>query len=607
MARRGRALWVVAALSLAQCGKAIPRTPCDSDLECHRGAIQGRCVRAPSRTSWCAFPTRADECPSRLAWGLLAGEDLAGTCVAGEVGGEDADGGTSGMASGGAASAGDAAGGAAEDGVAGAPCEADGLSCYTGPPQTLGIGVCRPGLQRCALAGLVCDGEVLPVFEDTSTPEDENCDTRLGRQLWSRSYGDSAPQVGGDLAIDQAGNLYAAGYYEGTFDLGPKPSLTQTGAANAWVAKFDPAGKALWSRGFGDADVQSGKGVAVDRSGNVILAGPFQGSIDFGKGALVASERDFYVAKLDRDGNTLWAKSFGGVGFQDAQALVVDLDDNIVISGVFDGQLSFGGGVPLEPDLGGDRDAFVAKLDADGNHIWSKSSGGKGVQLLLGLNVDAQGNILATGTFENEFPLGNLKLDSTTQPQALALKLDAATGQALWSKHLGASWHYLATKAIASDVAGATYVTTAFAGGWPEAGAFQGETDLLVVKLDAVGGLVWAKLWGGAGREWGDALSVDSTGDVTVAAGFYDQLDVGQGRYTSRGQQDIALLKLDTLGNVLWMSQFGNAAQQRAAAVKVDSSGALAMLATSTGDVTFGDALLAGFGSNDIVLAKLQR
>jgi hypothetical protein len=460
-------------------------------------------------------------------------------------------------------------------------------------------------LAESGAAGALCADDAV---EDTLTEDDENCDQRTGWLLWSHSYGDFKEQSGGDLALDEAGNLHATGYYDGALDFDLKQPLTPSGASNVWIAKLYASGKAAWSRGFGDADVQSGKGVGVDRDGNVIVAGPFQGSIDFGKGVLTASGRDFYVVKLDANGHTLWAKSFGGAGFQDAQALAVDQDDNIVISGVFEGSLSFATGVPpLETTALSDRDAFVAKLDPDGNHLWSKSSGGKGAQLLLGLSVDPQGDVLAAGTFENEFPLADLKLEDTIQVQALALKLDGETGQLRWGKHLGASQPYLATKAIASDSSGAIYVTTAFAGGWPEAGEFHGDVDLLVVKLDSSGGLVWTRLWGTPQREWGDALTVDSAGDVTVAAGFYGALNVGQGPHQSQGEHDIALMKLDADGNVRWLSHFGNAAGQRVAALKADAAGIVTMLATNAGNLDLGGAQVTGFGSNDIVLARFQR
>src|SRR5678815_5844983 len=72
----------------------------------------------------------------------------------------------------------------------------------------------------------------------------------------------------------------------------------------------------VWSRAFGDTSFQSGRSIAIDAAGNVVVVGDFEGTVDFGGGPMgpTTGGKDFdaYVAKFDPAGNHLWSKWFGG-------------------------------------------------------------------------------------------------------------------------------------------------------------------------------------------------------------------------------------------------------------------------------------------------------
>src|SRR5579871_1167393 len=76
------------------------------------------------------------------------------------------------------------------------------------------------------------------------------------------------------------GSVLLAGSFEGTIDLGGGP-LRSAGGDDVFVARLDASGKHLWSKRFGDAHAQHGRAVALDPSGNVVLAGDAQGTLDF--------------------------------------------------------------------------------------------------------------------------------------------------------------------------------------------------------------------------------------------------------------------------------------------------------------------------------------
>ena len=116
--------------------------------------------------------------------------------------------------------------------------------------------------------------------------------------LWSKRFGDASSQVGNSVATDASGNVIVTGSFQGTVNFGGD-TLTSAGSDDIFVAKFDAAGVHQWSQRFGDATSQVGQSVATDASGNVIVTGSIQGTVNFGSGTLTsAGTTDIFVAKF---------------------------------------------------------------------------------------------------------------------------------------------------------------------------------------------------------------------------------------------------------------------------------------------------------------------
>ncbi len=132
-----------------------------------------------------------------------------------------------------------------------------------------------------------------------------------------------------------------------------------------------------------------GRSIAVDDDGNIYTTGSFEGTGDFDPGPGVYnltsnSEYDVFISKLDRNGNFLWAKCFGGMSSNVSApisdigyGIVTDKDGNVYVCGAFENTVDFdpGSGVYNISSSGGE-DIFILKLDASGNFIWVKTLGG---------------------------------------------------------------------------------------------------------------------------------------------------------------------------------------------------------------------------------------
>jgi outer membrane protein assembly factor BamB len=237
-----------------------------------------------------------------------------------------------------------------------------------------------------------------------------------GNELWAGGYGDGAEdQFAEDVAVDGAGNVVVTGRFKSSIDFGGGALTSAADRYDVFVAKLDPNGAELWSSGHGDgAQDQFAGGVAVDGSGNVLLAGRFRSSIDFGGGALssVSDKHDIYVVKLDPNGAHQWSHSFGdGTQNQYAESITVDSAAEVVVTGRLRGSVDFGGGALTS--VGGKYDVYYAKLDAAGQHVCSQSFG-DGTQDQFGeaVAVDSSDNMLLTGRFRGSIDFGGGAMSS---------------------------------------------------------------------------------------------------------------------------------------------------------------------------------------------------
>ena len=482
--------------------------------------------------------------------------------------------------------------------------------CYTGPSGTEEVGSCSAGARTCLEDGSgygECAGEVLPASETCNTPEDDDCDGETNEEgagcPWSKRFGDDAGQFVQSITTDAAGNVLVTGYFEGTLDFGGSPLNYHAGGHDGFVAKLDPAGNHLWSKGFGGAGPQSGLGVATDAAGNVVLTGHFEGTVDFGGAGLTsAGGGDVFVAKLAPDGNHLWSKRFGEVSDQYGVGVATDAAGNVLVTGNYSGTVDFGGG-PLSANYG----SFVAKLDPAGNHQWSKSLDGTNVQYgYRSVATDAAGNVVLTGDFLFTVDFGGGPLASVGGRAVFAAKLDPA-GNHLWSKRFGGvSEAYglgVTTDATGNVVLTGSFQDTVDFGGGPLTSV--GSYAAFVAKLDPAGNHLWSQRSFGDANNHASDVATDAAGNVLVTGMFRETVDFGGGPLTSPGGHDVFVAKLDPAGNHLWSKGFGDEGTQYGIGVTTDAAGNVLVTGWVQGTLDFGGGPLTSAGSYDVFVAKL--
>lgn len=396
---------------------------------------------------------------------------------------------------------------------------------------------------------------------------------------WVKTMGGTSTEQGTGISVDPSGNVITVGQFFGSVDFDPGAGttlLTSAGSEDFFIQKLDVNGNLLWVRSIGGTSSDYADAVATDAFGNIFVTGTFFETVDFDPGAGVNNvtaqgSNDGYVLKLDSNGNFVWVRTFeGSNAYSEGTSIHIDAAGSIYTAGYFEGIVDFDPSAATYnlPSLGG-SDIFIQKMDSNGNFLWARAFGESNNEEGK-MNLDAAGNVLITGfysgTVDFDPGVGVMNLSAVSNLDAFLLKLDT-NGNFVWVKGFGGSG-YEEGRSLAVDGLGNMYVTGYFSGTTdfdPGAGVFNltssGQGDIFVVKLDVNGDFLWAKNVGGTSDDQASSLELDDLENVYVSGTFRATVDFDPGvnvaNATSLGNDDCFILKLDANGNYVWSAKAG--------------------------------------------------
>ncbi|MDO6596436.1 SBBP repeat-containing protein [Oceanihabitans sp. 2_MG-2023] len=383
-----------------------------------------------------------------------------------------------------------------------------------------------------------------------------------------------------------------------------------------------------WAKQIGGNVNQESLDITLDASGNIYTTGWFDGTVDFNPSGDVfnlsaTGSRDVFISKLDSSGNFIWAKRFGSFGYDQAYSIDVDDSGNIYITGWFESTVDF------DPGLGefnitsnGGYDAFILKLDANGDFIWAKNIGGSSYDIGYSVVGDANG-VYLTGRFQGtaDFdPNASVyNLTATGLIDVFTVKLSTA-GDFEWATQYGTTNSNIG-EAVEVDAFGNVYTLARFKGTVdfdPSATEFNltsfGADDIAIVKLNANGDFVWAKQMGGAGTEEPTEMVIDANGNIYTTGYFSNVADfdpsAAQSMLTSQGSFDVFVSKLDANGDYVWAKQLGGTGSDDGKGLDVDNLGNVYLSGIFNGtldaDPSANGFPLASYGDDDVYVVKLD-
>jgi len=308
-----------------------------------------------------------------------------------------------------------------------------------------------------------------------------------------------------------------------------------------------------------------------DSDDNVYMAGEYATSATFGDTTIYApgNTANIFFTKFDSEGNNLWVKNIGSTLFETYFEVACDDNDDVYITGMFDGTVAFG---DFELTSAGLYDIFLAKYSPSGECLWAVQTGGESFfDHALTLDFDSENNVYITGCFEHTATFGDTVVSSGVPSsgdpnvewgaETFVAKY-TTTGEFVWVKYIPGTHHINRGHSIAVTSNDNIFVTGKFEGDL----YFENDTissfgafDAFHFMIDSDGNTLWANNAGSAidDKPTPSGIAIDENDNVYVTGFFQDVADYNGTQITSNGAWDIYLAKYDPEGNLVWIRNDG--------------------------------------------------
>jgi Ca2+-binding RTX toxin-like protein len=375
-------------------------------------------------------------------------------------------------------------------------------------------------------------------------------------------------------------------------------------------------GSVVWAKNAGtnyDLPVFDGQTrIATLSDGSSLISGFYGGTTTFGSTTLTAKgSYDAFLAKLDPNGNFLWAISAGGVnstGSNDyANSVAVLPDGSCIVVGSFEGTATFGT-TTLTAAGGSGADLFVAKINSNGTYAWVRNYGRSLSDSVNESCYDvaiagSDGSSYITGIFFQSIPLGGSILTATSTSSWVA-KLDSS-GNVQWSSKLA---DFATPSTISAAVDGGALIIGSFSG-TRSFGAYQlaaSADDIFVCKISASGITEWASKAGGAVSDKGIAAEATNDGGFLVTGFFTGTASFGSFSLISAGGRDIFVAKLSATGVFEWAIRAGGLGNDSGTGLSDNGDGTYLLTGEFEGNANFGNLALTSKGGRDNFTTRLN-
>ncbi len=198
--------------------------------------------------------------------------------------------------------------------------------------------------------------------------------------LWAKDIEGSGLKTGAQLHIDNNQNVLLTGYFGGQFYL-DQSTLSSKGSIDGFVARYAADGTLIQGNALGFFGETRAFTIGSDALGNYYVAGHFTEEIRFAGDTIktLSQGEDLFILKYDALGNEVWIKKAGGVFEDYCREMIVEEDGSIFLTGHFIGVLNFDGYSLMSDGFG--EDIFVARLDNNGQTVWANSYGGPNIDI----------------------------------------------------------------------------------------------------------------------------------------------------------------------------------------------------------------------------------
>ncbi len=326
------------------------------------------------------------------------------------------------------------------------------------------------------------------------------CNAQTGNWDWALSInGPSNEDEIDAVASDNQGNVYISGKFEDTLHVAGYPTpLISNGMADIMLVKYDSLGAFQWVKQYGAAGEDNVFDAVCNQNGDVFISGYFQNTIQIDTISITSSGGfDAFLAKLDSDGNVIWVLQYGGTSDEGGNEVAIAANGQIIVGAKSLGNITIGTTSFTNPNPG-IGDSYVISVNPDGTVAWARTISGFGASRAKAIAVDGNGNVFCGGDFISS----NYIVDE-----------------------LGVHHHLTS----------------------------NGGRDAFVTSWTASGDLRWFKNWGGIGDEMCKGIATTNNSDVYLAGHFTNSVNFDGDTLVSAGDNDFFMWKLSSNGTTEWL------------------------------------------------------
>jgi hypothetical protein len=422
--------------------------------------------------------------------------------------------------------------------------------------------------------------------------------------LWASRYGGAGSNISRSIALDDAKNIYTAGYFDGTYSYGTS-FLSSAGMSDICITKTYANGNPHWSKRAGSTGNDCAYSIAVDDARNTYITGSFQETVSFGSTNLTSSgSNDIFVAKMSSTGSWLWAARAGGDGADTGNGISLDSAGNIYVTGYFSEIADFGSSTQTSAGV---YDVFVAKLDNDGNWLWSRKLGSTSQDQGKAICARPDGTCYITGSFYGTVSVGTVAVLISAGLNDAFIAGISTGGTWLWARRAGGTAGDCG-EAVSYDAANNCYVTGEFrldAQFGATTLTSAGNEDVFLTKLNSAGTWQWAVRGGGSSNDTGYGISCAGDGYVYASGRFGTTASFGTHTLSSAGSSDAFITGINSNGNWQWAVRVGGVDSDYCYGIMTDNLNSIYLTGFFMGTADFGPFTLTSSGSNDAFVAKL--
>jgi len=420
---------------------------------------------------------------------------------------------------------------------------------------------------------------------------------------WSTNIGGTGPDVAVDVGTDDYGNVYVLGYFNGTMIIGAD-TLVSAGGSDIFLAKFAPDGSPVWGEGFGGTSAVYANDMAVDGHGHIWVVGSFLGTIDLGGLSLVSvGSFDMFVARYNANGAHVWSKSYGSTTSDAATGVAIGFDGFTYVIGQFSGTVNI---FPFVHNTVGGMDILLTGFDSSGAVGYSMSFGSTSDESPRDVEVDGDGNVTLVAYGYGSLDFGGGTLASIGDVDVYLAQFDQNWTHR-WSRVVGGT---LADYGLSLAVDGGNnlvvcgyYTGTSDFGGGPMTST-AGSYDTFLARYEQNGHHLMSVSVGDLGNQFSREVAVDTNDNIYIVGQYIGGADMGGGPLPQIGGYDAFIASYDSAGTHRWSRGFGGLLGDNASGIWVDPWGSVLMAGDFVDDIDCGGGLLLANGSSDAFVAK---